>query len=124
MSSFDAVTTLIGNGDSIVFDGKIERMSNKELILMAKETKNMHVLHHVLMNQMCLHCYHREYMLVNEYAEEYKRIVADAGTKRALDVVHPFYWGIGQYFLSSGILILNSKSDTNLLFIATKPKLL
>lgn len=124
MSYLNAVSALIGNGDSLVFDGKIERMSNKELILMTKESKNVHALQSALMNQMCLHCYHREYMLVNEYAEEYKRIVADAGTKRALDVVHPFYWGIGQYFLSSGILILNSKSDTNLLFIATKPKLL
>ena len=96
MSYFDAVTDLIGNGDSCSIDARIEMKTNKELYQIAEHTQSTYLMHHVIINQMYVYCYFREYLCVTDFAEKYRRVHTgmNTGTKRVLDFYSFFFEGI------------------------------
>mmetsp|Transcript_26892 Transcript_26892/g.57652 ORF Transcript_26892/g.57652 Transcript_26892/m.57652 type:complete len:1336 (+) Transcript_26892:116-4123(+) len=95
MSYYDAVTALIGNGDSCSIDSRIEIKSNKELYHIANQTQNNYLMHHVIINQMYVHCYFKEYLAVANLGEKYRtHTEMNNGAKRVLDFYQIFLEGI------------------------------
>jgi hypothetical protein len=99
MSYFDAYTALIGNEISCGI-GQIQLKTNKELFLLAKQTQNNYLMHQVILNQIHVHCYFREYSLCASLAGERK---VSQTPKRTFDFFLAFY---------SGIFALNLARDT------------
>lgn len=95
MSYYHAVTNLMGN-DQTNIDSRIELKSNSELHSIA-ENGNSYLLQHILIIEMHVHCYFREYTLVVGLAKKYDA----TGTKRVLDFFHAFYLGICESFFIS-----------------------
>lgn len=107
MSYFDSVGTLIGNGKSCSIDGRIdghkEGKTNKELYQIAEQIESTYLMHHVITNQMCVHCYFREYSLVADLFEKNRKMrtgMNNTGAKRNLDFSHVFFEGISALCLA------------------------
>jgi len=101
MSFFDSVTHLIGNGDTCDIDARIEMMTNKELYHTAEKTQNNYLMHHTIINQICVHSYFREYSRVVELAEIYRvHAGMNSGTKRLLDFYFIYFEGISALCLA------------------------
>ena len=92
MSCLDAVTDLIGNGDSCNIDPRIEMRNNEELYHIAERIKSTYLMHHVIIKRMYVHCYLREYLCVADLAEKYRfENGINNGTKRTLDFMCVFF---------------------------------
>jgi len=101
MSFFDTVTRFIGNRDSCGIDARIVMMTNKELYHIAEDTENSYLMHHTLLNQICMHCYFREFSDVAVLAEIYREQSGlKNGTKRLLDIMFVFFEGISALCLA------------------------
>ena len=67
---------------------------NEELLQIAEKTKNGILLHHVIIGQMYIDCYFRNYKSVANFSEIYRRMKRNNGERRALDVFYLFFEGI------------------------------
>ena len=67
---------------------------NSDLLLIAEETKNSFLLHHILIGQMYIDCYFRNYTSVVDFGEKYRITRQNKGERRALDIHHLFFEGL------------------------------
>lgn len=67
---------------------------NSDLLLIAEETKNSFLLHHILIGQMYIDCYFRNYTSVVDFGEKYRITRLNNGERRALDIYHLFFEGL------------------------------
>ena len=67
-SYFNACTALVGNN---IVGVEIEMKTNKELCQLAEKTHNSHLMHQLIVNQMHVHCYLKEYLSCTKLAEEH-----------------------------------------------------
>ena len=67
---------------------------NSDLLLVAEETKNSFLLHHILIGQMYLDCYFRNYSAVVDFGEKYRITRRNKGERRALDIFYSFFEGL------------------------------
>jgi len=84
---------LIGN---TALDAGIEMKTNKELYEIGKQTQNSKLVHQVMLNEMHVYCYFREYLLCAQLAENHHNPEA---AKRTLDFMVDFYAGICECFI-------------------------
>ena len=95
MSYFDAANALVGNRYSYSIDAGIEMKNNEELYQIAQQTQNSYLLHQVIINQMYVHCYFREYLTVAGFGEKYRMHTGmNTGARRLLDFYVIFFEGI------------------------------
>mmetsp|Transcript_30022 Transcript_30022/g.49186 ORF Transcript_30022/g.49186 Transcript_30022/m.49186 type:complete len:227 (+) Transcript_30022:1316-1996(+) len=97
MSYFNTATAFIGNEDSCGIDAAIELKTNNELFQIAEHTQNSLLMHNVIINQMYVHCYFREYLPVTDLAEKYQM---STRAKRVLDFYFVFFEGISALCLA------------------------
>ena len=71
-----------------------EMKDNAELLLIAEETNNSFLLHHILIGQMYLDCYFRNYSAVLDFGEKYRITRRNNGERRSLDIFHLFFEGV------------------------------
>ena len=95
MTCFNTATAFIGNEDSCGIDATIELKTNNELFQIAEHTQNSLLMFHVIINQMYVHCYFREYLPVADLAEKYQM---STRAKRVLDFYFVFFEGICKWF--------------------------
>ena len=95
MSYFNTATAFIGNEDWCGIDATIELKTNNELFQIAEHTQNSLFMHHVIINQMYVHCYFREYLPIAVLAEKYQM---STRAKRFLDPYCFFFEGICKWF--------------------------
>jgi hypothetical protein len=94
-SYFDVYTELIGKEDSCSVMGcEIEMKTNKELYQLAERSKNINLMQQVALNQMCVHCYFREYQSCAKLTENYQ---VNNTPKRSMDSMVIFYSGICEF---------------------------
>jgi len=67
---------------------------NEELFQIAEKTKSSYMLHHVIIGQMYIDCYFRNYTRVVDYGEKNRTMRINFGERRVLDVFHVFFEGI------------------------------
>lgn len=76
-------------------DATCEMKNNWELYQIAVQTNNTYLAHQVITNQMYVHCYFREHLIVVGLAESCKLHTGmNTGTRRILDVYVFFFEGI------------------------------
>jgi len=102
MSYFAAVIDLVGNGNSCKINAKIDMKNNRELYRVAEQNQNTYLMHQVITNQMYVHGYFREHLLVAELGEKYRRMHTgkNNGTKRILDFSYVFFEGLSALCLA------------------------
>jgi len=96
MAYFNTVTALIGNADSCGVDPSIGLKTHSEIFQIAEHTQNAFLMHHMIVNQMYVSCYFRQYLSVAVVAEKYGM---KTQAKRVLDFYFIFYQGIGKGFV-------------------------
>ena len=88
MAYFNTVTALMGKEESCGVDPSIGLKTPKEIFQVAEHTQNHFLMHHVIVNQMYVHCYFREYLHVANLAEKYGM---KTQARRILDFYIIFY---------------------------------
>lgn len=89
---------MIGNEDLCsITCATLEMKTNDEIYRIAEQSQNSYLIHHVMLNQMHLHCYFREYLAVVHLAEKYE---STKKGKRALDFFPIFYEGLAALSLA------------------------
>lgn len=79
----------------IAIDTGEEIKSNEELLQFAEKTKSSFLLHHVVIGQIYIDCYFRNYTRVISFGENYRIARRKGfGERRALDIYLMFFDGI------------------------------
>ena len=67
---------------------------NEELLQIAEKTKSGALVHHVVIGQIYIDCYFRNYMRAVNFSENYRMTRRNIGEIRVLDVFYIFFEGI------------------------------
>jgi len=67
---------------------------NEELLQIAEKTKSGVLVHHVVIGQMYIDCYFRNYLSAVNFSENYRTMRRNIGVRRVLDVFYLFFEGI------------------------------
>lgn len=89
----DIFTALMG----CTVDVGEEMMHNEELLHIAEKTNNSFLMQQIIVGQMYLACYFRNYCSVVDFGEKYRMLSPKMGVRRALDVFRVFFEGIGKW---------------------------
>mmetsp|Transcript_13357 Transcript_13357/g.25522 ORF Transcript_13357/g.25522 Transcript_13357/m.25522 type:complete len:320 (+) Transcript_13357:3099-4058(+) len=91
MAYLNAYVALIGNKDTCALDAGIQVQTNDALYQIAEETQNGLLLHQVILTQLVVHVYFREYLPCVILAEKYD---IKRKATRSFDIFMIFYTGI------------------------------
>jgi len=97
MAYLNAYAALIGNKDTFALDADIQVQTNDTLYQIAKETQNGLLLHQVILTQMFVHVYFREYLPCVILAEKYD---IKRKATRSFDIFMMFYTWIAALALA------------------------
>lgn len=89
----DIFTALMG----CTIDVGEEMMHNEELLHIAEKTNNSFLMQQIIVGQMYIACYFRNYCTVVDFGEKYRMLSPKMGVRRALDVFRVFFEGIGKW---------------------------